>query len=214
MNLLVHAPFPKLRFSILVKYLFGEKEQVFLKPCIECGDFKAVYQVKTVFVDTKAIPVLKNKFPNEWRQLVRFFIAHELSHFVHEKITLLESGGLSPQGNYTLVRESPFNNFPEMLKKDGPNGIFRFVVRSSKSHLEVDGLALIALMNLGFNDVEPAYRWLKMNSDKSISLFRIDTSRRAEGIRSAFVLPQGRDSQQCSDLQEDAEIDYWINLPG
>ncbi len=124
-----------------------------MKACAQaCGGASAVTQAQLVFIEPSHIQDTIKRYPTSWRSVIRFLLAHELAHFIHEAISLKQPNGLSPQNHVPLLRAHEATNFQKLNERFGPEAIERLIIRTSKSHREVDGLALIILEEMGFHD--------------------------------------------------------------
>lgn len=82
--------------------------------------------------DQPLIPKLNDRVPNQFQ--------------------LNTCHSLSPQHNVSLIRNTSYLNSQQSMKKEGSNNINSLTFRASKSHLGVDGMALLALQSLGLED--------------------------------------------------------------
>lgn len=200
----------KVDFHRIQKHLFGGKYPFALKACVSaCGGAAAVIQAQSVFIEPSRIQDTIKKYPTSWRSVIRFLLAHELAHFVHEAISLNQPNGLSPQNHAPLLREHEATNFQKLRERFGPQAIERLIIRTSKSHREVDGIALIILEEMGFRDAEAAYHESKDKVENSGSYALIDTMTRAESIKKWFIESSDHENRDCQPMTEDEELIYW-----
>lgn len=204
--------FMKDAFRQLVLYAFGKSDTIKLKACLECSDFVSVYQANAVFYPPKELENIKKDFPNNWQAVIRFILAHELAHMIHEKITLTSLDGKSPQGNISLIRYSPEMDFQRLKQTYESKAIYFSLTRFSKSHLEVDGIAILLLQNLGFDGLTPAIEWRKLSAKESKFFGRIDTYRRLFGIYNSFFSTSSA-QLSCPKMSENEEVNFWLQLP-
>lgn len=197
-------------FEIIVKYAFGRNDTIKLKACGDCGDFISVYQDKAIYYSPKELDILKQDFPRSWRAITRFILAHEIAHMIHEKMTLVNPNGKSPQGNTSLIRYTPEMDFKKLVRQFGSEAIYHKLVRGSKSQLEVDGIALLLLKNLGIDAREEALEWRLKNAKESKYFFRIDSYLRVLSLKYNFYDAK---RPECSNMNEEQEVYFWANLP-
>lgn len=191
-------------FYQIQKFIFGNEDTVKLRLCAHC-DATTIVQEKSVYIEPKYFEDLKINFPVHWRMIGRFIVAHELSHFIHEAITLRTSNGLSPQNNVPLLRKSENLNWNKMLLEYKSDATMHYIYRSSKSHSEVDGIAIMVLNKMGYDSASAAYNRQPLKSDSSIMG---DAEVRAYSIKSAFLEPEAND-QHCITADEDQVVRLW-----
>lgn len=197
-------------FYRIQKHIFSGVQPFSLKACRgSCGGASAVIQASSVFIEPSYIQDNMRRYPSNWRSVIRFLLAHEIAHFIHEIITLKSQNGLSPQNHIPLLREFEANNFDNLRKVYGNQAIERFTIRASKSHREVDGIALIILEEMGYRDTKAAYQYSYDKMVDSASVALIDTTTRAESIKKNFIDNQVYSNKKCEFISEDEEFLLW-----
>lgn len=151
-------------FNVLQLTIFGKTDLISLKTCDGCAA-TADANTMSVYLDPKFLETLHADFQDDAKQIQQLIVAHELSHFIYEYLTLSSPHGLSPNGNIPLMTKS-FMDFiePNQLAKlnvtEQLAEVTKYMNRASPAHAEVDALAILVLKKIGFNVLPQAKRFL------------------------------------------------------
>ncbi len=198
-------------FLEIVTFVFGNKTELSLKLCLGCSA-ASVIQDKTIYISIDLLNELKGLSEINWPMTIRTLLAHEISHQIHEAITLKSKDGLSPQNSAPLLRKNDYLNL-DIIGQDKSligHAMTRFLVRNYKSHSEVDGIGATILLKMGYsvNSVVVGYQqWLMHNSHPALSM---DTEIRIRSLNYAFL--SSTKEKKCLAVNEDAEVLFWENL--
>lgn len=198
-------------FKKIQKYIYGNDTTIMLKKCNHC-DAEAILKDKSIYIENKFIDQLKKDYPKSWLSIVRYTLAHEFSHIIHEHVTRKNPNKISPLGYYPRLSKCDQLDVKEIQKEPGNTEYtaqVRIIVRSANNHSEIDGLGLTILEQMGYSDAPAAYHYTKDSLFPKRDLLNIETELRRDLIQSDFVDPTSAASKVCEGKTEDEIVREW-----
>jgi hypothetical protein len=152
-------------FSEIQKFVYGNDNLIALKACDGC---QAIANANTmsVYLDPQFLNALKTKFGADSKNIIAFVVAHEISHFTYEYITLSSANKLSPSGNIPLLTKY-FINFVDLAKftkltpQEQQVETLKYLKMAARAHSEVDLLGLLTLKGMGLQVSAEAIKYLQ-----------------------------------------------------
>jgi hypothetical protein len=136
-------------FNQIQKYVYGQDTLITLRACDGC---QAIADANTmsVYLEPKFLKTLVSRFGADSRNIIAFVVAHEISHFTYEYITLSSRNKLSPNGNIPLLTKSfidfvDLTKFITMIPREQRTETSKYLAIASRAHSEVDMLGLLTL---------------------------------------------------------------------
>jgi hypothetical protein len=152
-------------FTKIQNFVFGTGTLLTLRACDGCQAV-ADAQTMSVYIDPVFLAQLKSRFGVGSANIIAFVLAHEISHFTYEYITLFSPSKLSPNGNIPLLTKSftdfvDLQKFMSLLPEQQQAETLMYLGRASRAHSEVDLLGLLSLKAMGYKTTEAALSYLQ-----------------------------------------------------
>lgn len=152
-------------FKEIQKFVFGNETVINLKACDGCQAV-AKANAMTVYLEINFLNKLITRFGTDSKNIIALVVAHEISHFTYEYLTLSSSSKLSPNGNIPLLTKSfvdfvDLKTFLTMTADEQQDETLKYVAMASRSHSEVDLLALLTLKGMGQKISADAIKYLE-----------------------------------------------------
>lgn len=152
-------------FKQIQKFVFGKDSLIALKACNGCQAI-ADADSMSVYLEPDFLKTLNTKYGVHSKQIIAFIVAHEISHFSYEYITVSAYNKLSPNGNIPLLTKS-FTDFVDLSKfaTMSPDKqlaeTMKYLVMAGKAHSEIDLLGLLSLKGMDIQASQEAIKYLQ-----------------------------------------------------
>jgi hypothetical protein len=185
------------KFEGIQKFVFGRADLLSLKACDGC---KAHANADTMAIDieVKYINDLRSDFGPDFDKIITIILAHEVSHFSYEYITLSSATGLSPNGHISLLTKGfldyvDMTQFIKMSPSEQQLEVAKYFRQSSLSHSEVDLLGLITLQAMNIDVIVEAKKFLDFEVSRRTpeELAQTDFELRLKTVNEAFPAMAG-----------------------
>ncbi len=152
-------------FNQIQKYVYGKDTLITLKACDGCQAIANANNM-SVYLEPKFLRELKSRFGDDSKNIIAFVVAHEISHFTYEYITLSSSSELSPNGNIPLLTKSFIDfvdlaNFATLTSQEQQAETMKYLGMASRAHSEVDLLGLLTLKGMEQHVSADAIKYLQ-----------------------------------------------------
>jgi len=155
----------KVIFNEIQRFVFGGESLIKLQNCHGCEAIADAHTM-SVSVDPKFLQKLNSMYGRASKNIIKFVLAHEISHFTYEYSVLSSNDKLSPNGHISLLTISfpdlvDLDYYRAMRPQDQDAEIKKYREMTVPGHSEVDLLGLLTLKEMGFEASADVIKYLQ-----------------------------------------------------